>query len=153
MTDLFDAPGKADQLDWDVLEGRLVLVKPLKVLDGITTAFGAKDAIEVDLHVLDGSDAGSVYRNGYVFPLVLQGQIKGNVGTGRFNLGRVGKGNPKPGQKPPWRLLEPTEADKDLARKYLASDKYKENTAPPVPAAAAPAADPWGSNATAEPPF
>lgn len=154
--DLFDNPGSSDQLDLEAVEGNLLLVKPIQQLTGINTAFGAKDAVESDVHILDGPQAGEVLRGAYIFPLVMQGQIKGNAGTGRFNLGRVGKGTPKPGQKPPWKLLDPTDADKDLARRYLASDKYKENNTAPVAAAAAapaPAADPWGAAASADPPF
>lgn len=146
--DQFDNPGSADQVDWKTLEGRLLLIKPLQQLTGINTANGAKDAVEADVHVLDGDTAGTVCRGAYVFPLVLQGQIKGNAGTGRFNLGRLGKGTAKPGQNAPWKLADPTDADKDLARRYLASDRYKQNNAAPAPApvaAAAPAADPWGA--------
>lgn len=158
--DLFDGPGSADQLDLDAIEGNLLLVKPIQQLSGINTAFGAKDAVEADVHILDGPQGGEVLRGAYIFPLVLQGQVKGNVGTGRFNLGRVGKGTPKPGQKPPWKMLDPTESDRDLARRYIASDKYKENSAAPVaePAAVSAAGagaaptDPWGSN-NDQPPF
>lgn len=158
--DQFDDPGSADQLDLDAVEGNLLLVKPIQQLTGINTAFGAKDAVESDVHVLDGNLAGEVLRGAYIFPLVMQGQVKSNAGTGRFNLGRVGKGTPKPGQKPPWKLLDPTDADKELARRYLASDKYKANSAAPVAVAAAPAPapspapadDPWGSG-NEEPPF
>lgn len=151
--DLFDGPGSADVINWEDLEKRLLLVQPLELKVGVPTKnYGPKDAIEANVHVLDGPEAGSVYRNGYVFPLVLQGQIKSNIGTGRFNLGRLGKGVPKPGQKPPWTLSEPTEDEKALARKYLASDKFQQNMAAPVAAASAPADDPWSNN-SAEPPF
>ncbi|AER47626.1 hypothetical protein DS6A_72 [Mycobacterium phage DS6A] len=154
--DLFDDPGSADQIDLEAVEGRLLLVKPHEVREGIKTAFGEKDAVEADVHVLDGGDAGTVHRGVYLFPLVLIGQLKGNAGTGRFNLGRLGKGEAKPGQKPPWKLLDPTNDDRDLARRYLASDRYKQNTAAPEPepvAAAAPAGgDPWGGSNEA-PPF
>ncbi|DAZ90305.1 hypothetical protein [Mycobacteroides abscessus] len=155
--DQFDGPGSADQINWEDLEGRLMLLQPLELKERVKTkSYGEKDAIVVNLHVLDGPEAGTVYRNGYVFPLVLQGQIRGNLGTGRFNLGRLGKGVPNPGQKPPWKLSDPTDAEKDTARRYLASDKYKQNSAAPVAAASAPApapaSDPW-SNASDEPPF
>jgi hypothetical protein len=151
--DIFDEPGSGssgDNFTPDDLSGRLLLVKPLDHRHGINTAFGEKEAIEADVHVLDGGDAGSVLRAVYVFPLALIGQLKGNVATGRFCLGRLGKGTPKPGQKPPWRLLDPTEDDKTLARKYVASDKFKVNDKPAAPAK--PAADPWGS-ADDTPPF
>lgn len=157
VSDEFDGPGSADQISWEDLADRLLLIRPLEILTGINTVHGAKDATVVDLHVLDGPEAGTVYRAGYVFPLVLQNQIKGNVASGRFNLGRLGKGQPKPGQKPPWKLNDPTEDDKVLARRYLASDHYKANGAASTPASAS--SDPWGaapaafSGAGDEPPF
>jgi hypothetical protein len=164
MTDQFDGPGSADQFSPKDFEGQLLLIKPLQQLTGITTSNGAKDAVEADVHILDGAGAGEVLRGAYVFPLVLQGQIKGNIGSGRFNLGRLAKGVAKPGQNPPWKLTDPTPEDTELARRYLNSDHYKNANAAPAPvaaaapaaappaAAAAPADDPWGSNASA-PPF
>lgn len=153
--DQFDGPGSADFINWEDLEGQLLLLKPKNQLYGINTDYGAKDAIEADLHVLDGPEAGEVYKNGYVFPLALQNQIKDAIGTGRFSLGRLGKGTPKKGQKPPWLLSDPTEDDKSLARRYLASDRYKQNSGPGAsakPAEAKPAAeDPWGSAPKPEP--
>ena len=149
--DLFDGPGRSDTIDWEALKGHLILVKPLKKLDKVTTTFGDKDAIESDVHIPDGPEAGTVKRNGYIFPLVLQGQVKGNIGTGRMNLGRVGLATPKPGQKPAWILEDPTESDRETARRYLASEIGKSNTAEPVAAVAA-ASDPWG-NGGSEPPF
>jgi hypothetical protein len=157
--DLFDGPGSADKFSPEDHKGRLLLFKPTQLLHDVPTKdYGDKDAIEADIHILDGPDAGTVLRDGRVFPLVLIGQLKGNVGTGRFNLGRLGQGEATKG-KPPWKLFDPTPEDADLARRYLASDKYKENSsAPAAPAAAAaPASDPWGSAPAAatshEPPF
>ena len=150
VSDIFDGPGTSsgDTVTWDDLEGRLLLIKPLELHSSIKTSFGDKEAIAADVHVLDGPNAGTVSHDVFVFPLALQGQIKKNIATGRFNLGRLGKGVPKPGQRAPWRLLDPTDDDKGLARKYVASDKFTENDKPTVKAAAA--ADPWGSNT---PPF
>jgi len=41
------------------------------------------------------------FRDTLIFPNVLQGQVRGNIGTGRANLGRLGKGVKKPGQNAP----------------------------------------------------
>jgi len=35
-------------------------------------------------------------------------------------LGRLGKGNAKPGQNPPWTLAPATDADKAVGERYLA---------------------------------
>lgn len=117
---MFDAPGSAAGIDLKEMEGRLLLIKPLTVETGIQTTFGPKDAIRADIAVLDGPTAGEEYKDVLIWPLVLQGQIRANVGSGRFNLGRLGKGNPKPGQQAPWKLADPTDADKDSARAHLA---------------------------------
>lgn len=118
--DMFDAPGSAAGIDLKSAEGRLLLIKPLTTETGIQTTFGPKDAIRADVTVLDGPTAGEEFKDTLIWPLVLQGQIRGNVGTGRMNLGRLGKGNAKPGQQAPWKLADPTDADKDVARAHLA---------------------------------
>lgn len=121
MSDLFDAPGSATGLDLKTIEGRLLLIKPLTLETGINTALGEKDAIRADVTVLDGPDAPVEHNDVLIWPRVLQGQIRSNVGSGRFNLGRLGKGQAKSGQNPPWKLADPTDADKDVARAFLAS--------------------------------
>ena len=157
--DLFDNPGSADTFTPADHNGQLLLIKPLRPVYNIPTQnFGDKDAIEADIHFLDGPQAGTVLKGAYVFPLAMQGQLKGNTGSGRFNLGRLTQGVATKGT-PPWKLADPNDADKDLARRYIASDKYKANNAgaapapaaTPAPAAAPTAAvDPWASS---EPPF
>lgn len=121
MTDMFDGPGVASGLDLDEIEGRLVLIKPVSLETGLQTSFGDKDAVRGDVTVLDGPEAPTEHLDVLIWPKVLQGQIRHNVGTGRFNLGRLGKGTGKPGQKPPWKLGDPTDADKDIARAHLAA--------------------------------
>lgn len=132
MSDLFDAPGSASGgLKWDDVQGNLVLVKPTGIEAGVQTTVGTKDVTVADVIVLDGPGAPTVYAGTFIFPRVMQGQLRANVGSGRYNLGRVGKGTAKPGQSAPWVLTDPTDADKAVARSYLAKQ--------PV-AAAAPAA-------------
>lgn len=155
--DLFDGPGSADTFKPVDHNGRLLLIKPKRHLTAVPTKdYGEKEAIEADIHILDGPEAGTVLRDGRVFGLVMLGQLKGNVGTGRFNLGRLRQGEATKGN-PPWKLFDPTDADRDLARRYIASDRCKQNggtvaapaaTAAPVtasPATPPPAADPWGA--------
>lgn len=122
MTDMFDGPGTASGFSWEDNANRLLLIKPHAVEHGVKTSFGEKDAIRADIIVLDGPTAGEENNDVLVFPLVLQGQIRANVGTGRYNLGRLGQGEKKAGQKPPWKLGDPTDADKDAARAHLAKN-------------------------------
>ena len=139
MSIFIDKPGSADQLDLNSLLNSLLLIKPVSQ-QNVTTAYGDKEAVEADVHVLDGENAGSVYRAAYLFPLVLQGQLRKNVGTGRFNLGRLTKRPPaRPGTNPAWALADPTASDVEAAEKYAATNGL--TSEPPAPKAA----DPWGA--------
>lgn len=124
--DLFDGPGSTTGIQWEDINGRLLLVKAESVETGIKTAYGDTDAVRADVIVLDGPGAPEEYRDTLIFPRVLQGQVRSNAGTGRYNLGRLGQGNKKPGQSPPWILADPTDADKAIARDYIT----KNQTAP-----------------------
>lgn len=144
MSDLFTDPGTASGINLAELEGRLLLLKPHRVEYGIKTSLGDRDATVADVHVVDGPDAGTVSTEVFIWPRVLQGQLRTNLGTGMFCLGRLGKGTAKPGQNAPWKLLDATDADKAAARAYL----EKKPAAATAPAAVgAPVAD------DDEPPF
>ena len=119
MADQFDNPGTASALDLAELNGSLLLIKPIRVEVGIHTTLGPKDATVADVHILDGDSAGEVAGEAFIWPKVLQVQLRSLVGTGRWCLGRLGQGVAKPGQSPPWKLADPTDADKDAARRYL----------------------------------
>lgn len=119
MTDQFDGPGSANGISWSDYEGRLLLITPHENDVVMNTAFGESTAVRADVVVLDGPGAPDEVSDTLIFPKVLQGQVKGNAGTGRMNLGRLGKGQAKPGQSAPWMLGDPTDADKDVARAYI----------------------------------
>ena len=161
---LIDGPGQRDLIEWQALENRLLLIKPDRWVHGVNTANGLQDVVEADVHVLDGPNQGEVfagkcYKGGYVWGVALKDQVHRNVGSGRFNLGRLGKGAAKAGNNPPWLLGDPSPEELSLANRYLESDLYRKNTAtvsqidapaqtpaaapqaPPAP----PASDPWGS--------
>jgi hypothetical protein len=118
MSDDFNAPGSAEGIKWESLKGRLLLFKVHEVRHGIATAFGESDAVAADVVVLDG-DGEEAYIDTLVFPKVLQSQIKSNVGG--MVLGRLGQGEPKKNQSPPWKLSDPTDDDKATGRAYLAA--------------------------------
>ena len=117
--DLFDGPGSTTGVVWEDIKGRLLLIKPHSVETGIKTSYGETDAVRADVIVLDGPGAPTEYNDTLIFPRVLQGQVRSNAGTGRMNLGRLGQGNKKPGQSPPWMLGDPNDADKAIARDYI----------------------------------
>lgn len=120
--DMFDGPSSTTGIQWDQINGRLLLIKAHSVETDIKTSFGDTDAVRADVTVLDGPDSPEEYRDTLIFPRVLQGQVRSNAGTGRMNLGRLGQGNKKPGQSAPWLLGDPTDADKAIARDYLAKN-------------------------------
>lgn len=117
--DMFDGPSSTSGISWEEINGRLLLVTPHSAEEGIKTTHGDAKAVRADVVVLDGPDSPVEYADTLIFPKVLQGQVRKNIGTGRMNLGRLGQGNKKPGQSPPWMLGDPTDADKAIARDYL----------------------------------
>lgn len=117
MTDMFTGPASPSGIQWADLEGCLLLLKVTDYRTGIVTSLGEKDAVEADVTVLDGTDAGTLHESVLVFPKVLIGQLKPRIGG--MVLGRLGKGTAKPGQSAPWLLAEPTDADKKTATAHL----------------------------------
>lgn len=113
----FATPGTASGISWEDLNGSLLLIEPLSVEEGIKTVHGDKSAIRANVAVLDGDQKGQDYQDTLVFPLVLQGQLRGRIG--QKVLGRLGQGEKKAGQKPPWKLAEATEADIAVGTAYL----------------------------------
>lgn len=122
MTDAFSAPAAGGRFNAEASNGRLLLIRPDEYKIGISTTFGVKDAISANIVVIDEQAvANSEEIDGaLLFGGVLIGQLKSKIGKGMV-LGRLEQGTAKPGQKPPWRLADPTDAEKDVARAYLAT--------------------------------
>jgi hypothetical protein len=117
--DEFTGPASSTGVDYKAHLGALLLFDVHSLEVGVKTSLGEKDAIRCDLAVLDGPDKGEEHKDVLVFPRVLISQLRGNVG--RKVLGRLGQGEAKPGQNPPWKLSDPTEADMATAREFLAA--------------------------------
>lgn len=130
--DEFDPSASAAALDLDAINGKLLLLKPTKIEEGVVTALGTKDATVADVAVLDGDDAvavlngddATVLKDVFVWPKVLQAQLKPKVATGRYVLGRLGRGTAKPGQNAPWKLFEADDADKKVARAFILAERF-----------------------------
>ena len=118
MDDNFSAPSSVTGIQWDDLKGALLLFKPTEYVTGIKTQFGDANAMRADVTVLDGDLAGTFHDDTLVFPKLLSSQLKPKVGG--MVLGRLGQGDKKPGQSPPWKLTEAVEADKVIARAHIA---------------------------------
>ncbi len=134
MSSPFATPGTATGIDFSELLNRLLLIMPIKQEFEVKTNFGDKDPIRADVVVLDGPDAGAQYNVALIFPNVLIGQLRSRIG--QKVLGRLGQGQAKPGQKPPWRLDEATEADQKIGISWLNAHAL----AKPAPASDTP---PW----------
>jgi len=119
----FAAPAQASGISWEDHKGRLLLIEPKELEKDIETTFGTKDAVRADVTVIDADDAPEVYTDALIFPGVLISQTRSLLGE--KVLGRLGQGQAKSGQKPPWRLEDPTEADQAIGVKYLDSREPK----------------------------
>lgn len=117
MSSPFADPASAGGVKWEDHNGALLLITPHSVESGVNTTFGTKDAVRADVVVLDGPNAGAEYADVLVFPGVLIGQLRSQLG--KKVIGRLGQGVGKPGQKPPWKLSEATEADKQVGVAWL----------------------------------
>lgn len=103
-------------------EGELLLIEPTSFEQGITTQMGTSDAVKANIIVLDGPNAGSTFDDALIFPKVLQSQTKPKIGGG-YVLGRLGKGEAKPGKSAPWMLHSFTDQDAQVAQNWINSNK------------------------------
>ena len=131
MTDVFTDPSTATGDQWKPKThlGRLVMFTVDRMSEEITTDFGpATPIICSQIVVLDG-----VFDDAFVFGAGMIPQLKPSAGGGKV-LGRIGQREAKPGKSGAWFIDVPTDADKDLARQWIAAK------AQPV---AAPAGNPF----------
>jgi len=117
----FNDPRQSPGIQWADLKGSLLLVYPHEQVHGVKTAYGESDAMRADVVVLDGAEEGTVYSDTLIFPKLLQSAVRPFIGG--MVLGRLGQGQKKQGQSPPWTLSAATEDDKVIGRAHL--DKTK----------------------------
>src|SRR5262245_16025864 len=116
----FATPASATGIDWSTLDGALLIFDVVEVVHDIHTNFGTTNAVRATVTPVDGPSAGAAYQDTLVFPKVLQSQLAPNIG--KKVLGRLGHGQSKPGQSPPWILSEATEADTKAAAEFIAAE-------------------------------
>jgi len=97
---MFAAPSQGGSVRPADLEGHLLIVEPIEYVQSISTSFGDKDAIRVNIH--DVTDQAS-HDDVLLFGTALIGSLKSQVGKGV-----LGKGTAKPGQAAPWVLDDAT---------------------------------------------
>lgn len=125
------APG-GDPLDLNMFLGSLLVIDVSEVVDHIATVHTKPGeqtpAVRGDVHVVDGPHAGTTRKDALIFPRVMQGQLKGNVG--KKVLGRLRRGTAKPGQSAPWELAPATEADMAAAREWASRRAFTPAASP-----------------------
>ncbi len=125
------APQVSSYPKMDDLRGRLLLVKPSKLEEGLLSSFSKpgkpqyQDRITADVYVVDGGspegfDDETEFLDMYFSQDRLVKQLKRSIAGGRMILGRLETF--KPGTKAeagnPWGFQEPTEDDKTRAREF-----------------------------------
>lgn len=120
MSDPF-ATGGSSGVNITDFEGKLLLVYGTEYLSGddaIKTEYGEKDVVVADVVVLDGDET-EEHSGLYIFQGGLIGTLKRHVGK-RPYLGVLGKAEPKKkGYQKAWAFLDPSEEQKDQARKFI----------------------------------
>lgn len=117
-TDEFDSAGSYVAVK--ELLGELVLFTPTEYVEEVKTDFGDKDAVLTDLVVLTAEGGPAEYTDCMIFQGSLIGALKRKIPAGRKLLGRIAKGEAKKGQNAPYILNAPDDADKQMARDFLA---------------------------------
>ena len=138
----FQQPGiGGDKFEAARHNGHLMLFFPSQFDQNIPTVNGTADAVTsriVDL------DTGEVLDDAKVWGKAMVPQLKGAVPDGMV-LGRLGQGQSKGGNNPPWILHPHTEQDVAVAEQWLAANPRNQfQNAAPAPAPA-PAKGGWGA--------
>jgi hypothetical protein len=108
---MFDSPsvggGSVRAAD---LEGHVLVVEPLEHVQSISTSFGDKDAIRVNVYDITDKET---HTDVLFFGTALIGSLKKDIG--KKLLGKMSKGEAKPGQSAPWILVDLTGNEKAVA--------------------------------------
>lgn len=118
MSEFVSAPPPSGGIDWEEMKGKLLIIEPLSVENGVKTTFGEKTAVRANVHALTGPGESEDYDDTLLFPTLLVSQTKNQIG--QRIVGRLGQGTAKPGQKAPWVLDAATDDDIAKAKEWLA---------------------------------
>jgi hypothetical protein len=129
MSEFVSAAPPSGGITWADHKGALLIVEPISFETGITTSFGAADAVKADVYVLTGPDTAEEYKEALVFPKILASQLKNQIG--KKVVGRLTQGVAKPGQSAPWKLDEASPDDIAKAKAYLEKTPALTSAAPP----------------------
>jgi hypothetical protein len=99
------------------LEGCLVVLRPTGPPETTTTAYGDGSFTPAEVLVVSGArELAGTWHELYVFAKAVQGQLRAAAKAGQPLVGTVGKGPAKPGQSPPWLLVDTDEDGLTAAR-------------------------------------
>ena len=117
--DPFGSPPSGESITKFV--GELLLIETLRYNTGIQTKFGEKDGVDVNVVVIDKGGKGVEHEEISILQSMLVGKLKNKIGA-KPTLGRLYK---KPTDKgnDAYDLKQPTDADKDAARKWWAANR------------------------------
>lgn len=116
--DPFDSPTSGfTKLCSEEFIGRLVLISPTELIEKMPTENGPTDTVRCDFVVLDGPDAPTEYEDTLVFSRVMVPALKRKIDG--MVLGILSQGEKKPGKNAPWKLGQPDDDQKQVARDYL----------------------------------
>lgn len=138
--DFTSAPAPSGGITWEEHQGKLLIVEPLSYETGIQTVHGEKDAVRANVYVLTGPTSSDDFEDTLVFPGVLVGQLKRQIGA--KIVGRLTQGAKKPGQNAPWLLDAATAEDIQKARDWQAA-RQASSLVSAAPAAASGATPPF----------
>ena len=137
MSSLFatpDAPGSGDRFVPVDEEGRLLLIDVLSLEREVLTpgiGSGSTDAIRANVHILDGPNPRTL-DDTLLFGTVIRSQLSKQIGA--RVLGRLAKGEKKPGKNPPWILAAATLEDTAVAEGWVRANEpapVLQSAAPP----------------------
>ena len=136
----FDSPSMGG---WTAKDnaGRLCLFENIGHLEKVNTSFGESDAVRADVTVIDAPGGPIEFPNSLIFGKAMAPTVARSAG--RKLLGRVGQGTPpRPGQDPPWILIDTSDPDKAMASQYIKNRDAGQFASPNVPQAGPPVATP-----------
>lgn len=144
----FAQPGiGGDKFEAAKHNGHLLLFFPSAFRADVPTQNGTADC--VDTKIVD-LDTGETLNDAKVWGKAMVPQLKGEVPDGMV-LGRLGQGQGKAGNNPPWILHPHTEQDVAIAERYLAANPRNQFANPGAQPAPAPAQGGWGAPPAAAP--
>lgn len=113
----FSGPSSVDAIEWKSLYGKLLAIYPYG-REVAATKFGEKACVRADVYDLDAGLPVSM--DALIFPRALVMQC-GGIPRGKAVVGRLGQGESRGGQQPPWKLSDPTPEDLARAQAYFAA--------------------------------